>query len=166
MYYFDKRYWNLLKYNENNVYILRNLFYIMRKINRYWTNCVHNKFRHWFNQSVFYQLYVKAHRCKDIKKKKNSSRRMYIDFFFFLFLLKLLDDARLFGIDVGNCRTRLASYTNYTWIDWYMACSRCLAIEYTVLFVCCNQPIIKLPAEAGTICDYTLKLFEAFAHSL
>lgn len=165
MYYFDKRYWNWLKYNENNVYILRDLLYIMRKINRYRTNCVHNKFRHWFNQSISYiwkHIDVKILK----KKKKFESSNVYRFLFFFLFLLKLLDDARLFGIDVGNCRTRLTSYTNYTWIDWYMACSRCLAIEYTVLFVCCNQPIIKLPAEAGTICDYTLKLFEAFAHSL
>lgn len=164
MYYFDKRYWNLLKYNENNVYILRNLFYIMRKINRYRIVYTINSDIDLINQySISYMW--KHIDVKILKKKKFESSNVY-RFFFFLFLLKLLDDARLFGIDVGNCRTRLTSYTNYTWIDWYMACSRCLAIEYTVLFVCCNQPIIKLPAEAGTICDYTLKLFEAFAHSL
>lgn len=165
MYYFDKRYWNLLKYNENNVYILRNLFYIMRKINRYRIVYTINSDIDLINQySISYMW--KHIDVKILKKKKKFESSNVYRFFFFLFLLKLLDDARLFGIDVGNCRTRLASYTNYTWIDWYMACSRCLAIEYTVLFVCCNQPIIKLPAEAGTICDYTLKLFEAFAHSL
>lgn len=73
-----------LNINENNVYILRDLLYIMRKINRYRTNCVHNKFRHWFNQSISYiwkHIDVKILK----KKKKFESSNVYRFFFFFYF---------------------------------------------------------------------------------
>lgn len=72
-----------LNINENNVYILRDLLYIMRKINRYRTNCVHNKFRHWFNQSISYMW--KHIDVKILKKKKKFESSNVYRFFFFYF---------------------------------------------------------------------------------